>query len=329
MAQVLRVVIGEATFRVSLPPPNGDKGYWEYEIVTCVEQKKRVAKVSHMITGMQSMKPVGCFPVDRVSAKTMIALAEQVASQTPLSPPKGKGRPKTQKASLRLTCFEVELDGICDDGMPRICDVIIQHGRMDHAVQQPDGRWFSAPCPEPLTATVRRKTKAGKGRWHEVPVSKHCPEEAGRASLAVADQISWAAARSKPPPTNTMPCYSEPPCTGCGNGIGKQASCFRFAGDPTVQLYCLRCMGKVWGNNVPRDESILPTRHMMKGHLPTHTTPPTPCSDESICGKCGKAIKERYYRCGWIPTNQMFVFCPGCWSKATLHDGWRAQLDLD
>ena len=75
MAQVLRVVIVEATFRVSLPPPNGDKGYWEYEIVTCVEQKKRVAKVSHMITGMQSMKPVGCFPVDRVSAKTMIALA--------------------------------------------------------------------------------------------------------------------------------------------------------------------------------------------------------------------------------------------------------------
>ena len=180
MAQVLRVVIVEATFRVSLPPPNGDKGYWEYEIVTCVEQKKRVAKVSHMTTGMRSMKPVGCFPVDGVSAKTMVALAEKVSTLMPLPQPEGKSRkPKKKKVRLCITCFEVELDGICDDDMPRICEVIIKPGELFHGVQQPDGQWFREPIPETLIATVRRKTKAGKGRWHEVPVRKHCPAEAG------------------------------------------------------------------------------------------------------------------------------------------------------
>ena len=97
MAEALRVVLVEVTCRVILPPPNGDRGYWQYEILSCVEHKEPVAKVSDMITGMQRMKPVGCFPVDRVSTKTMVALAEQVAAQKRLPSPKGKGRPKKPK----------------------------------------------------------------------------------------------------------------------------------------------------------------------------------------------------------------------------------------
>ena len=195
MAEVLRVVLVEVTCRVSLPPPNGDRGYWVYDIQSCVEQQKPVAKVSHQITGMKTMKPVGCFLVDRVSTKTMIALAEHVASQTPLPPPEGKGRPKTKKpeAWVCLTRFEVELDGVDNDGMPRICEVVIDWSepRMNHNVQQPDGRWFWEPRPERLTAKVRQKTLGCKCHWRFFPCEKNSKEEAERVAVAHANAINW------------------------------------------------------------------------------------------------------------------------------------------
>lgn len=329
MTTLKRVRVREAHFTVSVPPPNGDRGFWVYEITAVPKSGGSIAKVCHQISGMKAMKPLGEFPIERVSEKTMLALAQQLATGEAERPAIGKGKPKAPRTVAREVHFLAELDGVDAVGESRVCEVIIRPGRLMGEELQPDGRVFWKPVPEPYTASVRRRTVAGKGGWFDVAVSNYGPAEAGRAALTVADRISWAAPRSKPPSTNTMPGYSEPPCTKCGKGIGKMATCCRFPPDPAVHLCCSRCMGKVYTDHV-QHEHVHPTpRHLLKGHLPVHATAPLPCSDETRCDKCGKAIRDTHYKCGWIPTNQIVVFCPSCWSKATLHDGWRAQLDLD
>lgn len=329
MTMLNRVRVLAAHFSVSVPPPNSDRGFWIYEIVAVPKVGGSIAKVRHQISGMKAMKPLGEFPIDRVSEKTMLALAQQLAAAEPERPAIGKGKPKAPRTCVTEVHFLAELDGTDAVGGRRVCEVIIRPGRMMGQELQPDGRLFWKPVAEPYTATVRRKTAAGKGGWFEVAVLDYSPGEAGRAALAVADRISWAAPKAKPASSNTMPGYAEPRCTKCGKGIGKMATCCRFPPDHTVHLCCSRCMGKVYADQL-QHERVHPTpRHLLKGHLPVHATPPMPCRDETRCGKCGKAIKDTLYRCGWIPTNQIVAFCPGCWSKATLHDGWRAQLDLD
>jgi hypothetical protein len=329
MTMLNRVRVREAHFLVSVPPPNGDTGFWEYEIVAVPRAAGNVAQVRNQISGMKGMKPLGEFPIDRVSEKTMLALAQELAAREAERPAKGKGKPKAPRTRATEVHFLAELDGTDAAGGRRVCEVIIRPGHMMGEELQPDGRVFWKPVAEPYTASVRRKTAAGKGGWFDVAVSNYGPAEAGRAALAVADRISWAAPKSKPPSTNTLPGYSEPSCTKCRKSIGKMATCCRFPPDPTVHLCCSRCMGKVYVDQV-QHEHVHPTpHHLLKGHLPVHSTPPTPCIDGTSCGKCNKPIKDTHYTCGWIPTNQIMVFCPSCWSKATLHDGWRAQLDLD
>jgi hypothetical protein len=253
------------------------------------------------------------------------------SAEKPARPKKAKKVKKAKKPTkqkLHDEVFDITIGGADTEGNPRVCEVRFRKRRMQIPVLQPDGRTFWQSAPEPYTAEVRRKTDAGKSSWVSV-VSANAGEEFARdAAERAADSIKWGPPSARKPPKNTMPGYVEPPCTGCGKGIGKQATCFRFPGDPTVQLYCLRCMGKIWGDRT-QVENVYPTpRYMMKGHLPNQSTPPTPYSG-GACSKCSQHMPRGGYSVRWMPTNTMIELCPSCWSKATLHDGWRAQLDLD
>ena len=126
----------------------------------------------------------------------------------------------------------------------------------------------------------------------------------------------------------SLPDYSEPPCTKCGKGIGEFGYCCRLPPDPNVHLLCLKCYSDCGPN--PNIKIVSPTPiKLLKGHLPVHTRPPTPLKDKSICSKCRVVLKKGGYRFAWIPTNVEMIFCTRCWNRATVHDGWRSQMDLD
>ena len=128
----------------------------------------------------------------------------------------------------------------------------------------------------------------------------------------------------------SLPNYSEPPCTKCGKGIGESGNCCRLPPDPDIHLLCSKCWSECYSDCGQSYEFFSPTPiKLLKGHLPVHTRPPTPLKDKSICSKCRVVLKKGGYRFAWIPTNVEMIFCTRCWNRATVHDGWRAQMDLD
>ncbi len=173
-----------AVYRVSLPPPNGDSGWWWYEVTICQDDGLRwVARVRHQISGMSAMADAGHFPIKRASSAAVLECARAVAAGTPHPPTSGRGRPKDPKVDLDSSVWVVTLDGLDGDGKPRLADVVIHKRPMQIGASE----YRSEPC----TADVRKKTEAGRSSWYSVPCNGMQPDDAGAAAVSACRSIRW------------------------------------------------------------------------------------------------------------------------------------------
>lgn len=330
-SEVVKVMLTKGVFSASIPPLNGSTGTWDYNVVVTFVDGKPTANVTEKLPGVRASRSQ--HPITKISEQAILSLVTEIGLKHQDMPAKRKGRAgRNSKFLVTQVDFDVLLNGKCEGGADRILEANVVQKTMTIPESQPDGRTFWVAAPEKFTVSFRRKTEAGKGQWREWPCASIRNEEISRLALLAEAETSWAPPKQPTPKTNTLPGYSEPPCGRCGKGIGKQASYLSFPPDPTKLLLCSRC------STIAQQEAFDAKRELehhrapddvLQAHLTKKRGPYKKVNNSNVCTKCNKTIKTTGYEIGFIPTQEMICLCPSCWSKATLHDGWRCQLDFN
>ena len=323
MAAVKKIKVQSGLFQVSISPPNKEVGRWCYEVSLKVVDGKGVATVKNTNTGVTE----GDYPLNKIRKSVIISLCESIAEKYKDKPPKKtSNRIKKPKCNPISVKFVVELDGACSDGSKRQLMCEIRWGTMTIGIEQPDGRTFVGNAPERFTATFYRLNADGKksGQASECPCASITFDEVARIALIAESEIRWVVRKSTPK-KNTLEGYSAPPCDECGKDIGESAHCVSFPPDTSRKLLCQRCMNKFYDTSY---EFHGAPDELLQRHLTKKRGPYEKLISYDSCSKCSRELKNTYYPIGFIPTQKEIVLCPSCWSRATLHEGWRCQLDF-